>query len=46
MTQDRVYRKAMTRNQAIDEILKYRSIQFDPKITDLFIEILNNHPEL
>lgn len=46
MTQDRVYRKAMTRIQAIDEILNYRAIQFDPKITDIFIEILNKYPDL
>jgi len=46
MTQDRVYRKAMSRTQAIEEILKYRSIQFDPEITDIFIKILNKYPEL
>jgi putative nucleotidyltransferase with HDIG domain len=46
MTQDRVYRKALSRDQAIHEILNYRGIQFDPKITDIFIEILNKYPEL
>lgn len=40
MTEDRVYRKAMTREVAIKEISDNAGTQFDPKIVDLFIEAL------
>ncbi|HOX93455.1 MAG TPA: response regulator [Syntrophales bacterium] len=40
MTTDRPYRKAMTREQAIDELRKYEGRQFDPKLIQPFIESL------
>lgn len=45
MTQDRVYRKAMSREEAISEILRNRGTQFDPNLTDIFVEIIKNNPE-
>lgn len=40
MTNDRIYRKAMSREEAITELKRNSGVQFDPEITDLFIEIL------
>lgn len=39
MTQDRIYRKAMTKDQALVEISKNIGTQFDPQIARLFIQI-------
>lgn len=39
MTQDRVYRKAMPKEEAIEEIINHSGSQFDPKIASLFVEI-------
>ena len=41
MTKDRVYRKALTRETAIEEIRKNAGTQFDPKIANIFLEILS-----
>lgn len=38
MTEDRAYRKALTREQAIEEIRKSAGTQFDPQIVQIFIE--------
>ncbi len=38
MTNDRPYRKAMDRESVLKEILKFRGKQFDPMLTDLFLE--------
>lgn len=38
MTSDRPYRKAMTEEDAIQELRKNRNTQFDPKIVKVFIE--------
>lgn len=40
MTSDRAYRKALSREYVIEEFGKCRGVQFDPKITDMFIEML------
>jgi len=40
MTQDRVYRKAMEKQQALDEIEKNAGTQFDPVIAELFLALL------
>lgn len=40
MTEDRIYRKAMTKEEAIEEIRRNAGTQFDPKIAQLFIENL------
>jgi len=38
MTNDRPYRKAMSQEEAIEELLKFKGTQFDPEIVDIFIE--------
>lgn len=38
MTNDRPYRKAMAREAVLEEILKFKGKQFDPKLTDLFLD--------
>ncbi|MDP2856663.1 MAG: PAS domain S-box protein [Bacillota bacterium] len=40
MTNDRPYRKAMTRSAAIQELQRCAGQQFDPLLTDLFVQIL------
>ena len=39
MTNDRVYRKAMTKEAAKQELLSHAGTQFDPHIVDLFFKI-------
>lgn len=41
MTSDRVYRPALTAEQARKEILNCRGTQFDPHLTDLMIDIID-----
>lgn len=38
MTQDRAYRKAMSAEEAVNEILKNKGTQFDPDIADIFVK--------
>lgn len=40
MTADRPYRRAMSRAQAIEQLLKGRGNQFHPDVVDAFVEIL------
>ncbi|HAN20879.1 MAG: hypothetical protein A2Y15_04645 [Clostridiales bacterium GWF2_36_10] len=40
MTNDRVYRKAMTEKDAINEIIKNAGTQFDPQIVEAFEKIM------
>ncbi len=40
MTNDRVYREAMSREEAILELEENAATQFDPAITNLFVEII------
>ena len=40
MTEDRVYRKALTPKAAMEEIRKNAGTQFDPKIAEMFLEIV------
>jgi diguanylate cyclase (GGDEF)-like protein/PAS domain S-box-containing protein len=42
MSQDRAYRKALTKQQAIKELLKYAGTQFDPEIVRVFVEKVLN----
>lgn len=39
MTSDRPYRKGMAHAVAVDELIKYKGIQFDPEIVDIFLKI-------
>lgn len=45
MTEDRVYRKGMSREIAIEEILRNRGTQFDPDVADLFVEALQEYEQ-
>jgi len=40
MTTERPYRKALTQEEALNEIKKYSEIQFDPCLVDKFIEMV------
>jgi diguanylate cyclase (GGDEF)-like protein/PAS domain S-box-containing protein len=40
MTVDRIYRKALTKKEAVDELKNNKGTQFDPHMVDLFIDIL------
>jgi PAS domain S-box/diguanylate cyclase (GGDEF) domain len=40
MTNDRIYRKAKTREEALAEIVKYSGSQFDPEIVGLFMLVI------
>lgn len=44
MTQDRPYRKAMTKEEAINEIIENAEKQFDPHIARVFIEEVLHEP--
>jgi diguanylate cyclase (GGDEF)-like protein len=41
MTNDRVYRKALSRSKAIEELVSNSGTQFDPSIVDVFVRILS-----
>lgn len=41
MTNDRPYRKALSTEEAIDELRRCAGTQFDPVLTKIFIDILN-----
>ena len=41
MTNDRSYRKAMTHEQTVKELLKNASTQFDPQLVDTFLKIIS-----
>ena len=38
---DRVYKKAFTRTEAMATIREGRGTQFDPELTDLFLDLVN-----
>jgi HD-GYP domain-containing protein (c-di-GMP phosphodiesterase class II) len=39
MTSDRPYRKGLTHSVAVDELIKFKGIQFDPIIVEAFLKI-------
>jgi len=43
MTEDRVYRKALSRETALEEIRKNAGTQFDPQIAAVFLEIVETN---
>ena len=45
MTSDRAYRKALSREKAMSEIVKHSGKQFDPYIAELFLEYLKENEE-
>ena len=42
MTEDRVYRKALSKEEAVQEIIENAGTQFDPKIAKLFVRLITN----
>lgn len=46
MTTDRPYRKALTLEEAKNELLKNKNTQFDPRIVECFLQILEKEPTL
>lgn len=42
MTTDRVYRKALSINEAIQEIVNGRGTQFHPDVVDAFLNLLHD----
>ena len=45
MTDDRPYRKAMTAEEAVRELVRCAGTQFDPQLVQLFLEVLNGYGE-
>lgn len=43
MTEDRIYRKAMSRQEALQEIKQNAGSQFDPRLAQVFVEIMGNN---
>lgn len=43
MTSDRPYRKALTEEEALDEITRMSGIQFRPELVTVFIELMKKH---
>jgi putative nucleotidyltransferase with HDIG domain len=43
MTSSRPYRYAKSKERAIEELKVFRGRQFDPNITDIFVEVLQSH---
>jgi putative nucleotidyltransferase with HDIG domain len=46
MTEDRVYRKALGHEKALNELRRNAATQFDPQVVNTFIRILREQPEL
>jgi HD-GYP domain-containing protein (c-di-GMP phosphodiesterase class II) len=42
MTSDRVYRKALSTREALEEILRCSGTQFDPMVVEAFLEIYDD----
>ena len=45
MTNDRVYRKAMTQEEAFEELRRNGNSQFDPTVVELLIDSIRQNPE-
>ncbi len=45
MTSDRPYRKALSLEAVVDEVHKYTGSQFDPKVTESFLNLLEREGE-
>jgi putative nucleotidyltransferase with HDIG domain len=46
MTTDRPYRKGLSPDQAVEEILRFRGTQFSPMLTDVFVKMVREMPSL
>ena len=45
MTSDRSYRKALSDEKAIKELITYKGTQFDPELVDVFLKLYNSFPD-
>lgn len=46
MTTDRPYREALSTEEALEEILRFRGIQFPPELADAFAEMVRELPPM
>ncbi len=46
MTSTRPYRKALSTDEAVEEILRYRGTQFAPELTDVFVRMMMENPPM
>jgi len=46
MTTERLYREALSSEEAIEEILQFRGTQFSPELADAFAKMVRNMPPL
>lgn len=46
MTNDRPYRKALSKHKAVEELRKNAGTQFDPHLTEIFVRLVAGFPEL
>ncbi len=44
MTTDRPYRRALTKDETLEELAKNRGTQFDPQVCDAMMDIINQQP--
>jgi HD-GYP domain-containing protein (c-di-GMP phosphodiesterase class II) len=44
MTTDRPYREALSSDEAIEEILRFRGTQFSPELADAFAKMVRETP--
>lgn len=42
MTSDRTYRKALTKEKVIEQLIKGKRTQFDPKLVEAFTKIIED----
>jgi len=45
MTSHRPYRRALSVNEAVAELIRFAGTQFDPKVVDVFLQILEEDPD-
>jgi HD-GYP domain-containing protein (c-di-GMP phosphodiesterase class II) len=45
MTSDRSYRKALSDEVAIKELIDYKGTQFDPQMVDAFLNLVKKYPD-
>lgn len=45
MTSDRAYRKALSDQTAIDELIKCKGTQFDPELVEVFLKLYRSFPD-
>ena len=43
MTSNRCYRKALSKDEVINELKNNRGTQFDPKIVDVFLKLIEDN---